>query len=277
MRTHYLPRKYLSRFSIDSVSDIVWQYDRKERTFKDLPVSAVGVIKDWFTPETERQLSSVEGAVITAMDKLADSHEGLDEQEREAICRYIAAMIQRVPSGRKMALEIAPTAYNSITKDPQWLSEMKAKALGSDQVLAQFELDGTRERLMNDTSKLIHDFPKFQAVLNDMRWTVLLAEGNQRFITSDAPVFWDREAGIGRPDADLTIPLSSKAVLYLRREHLGQTIDFKKADGRVPIQLNRRAVYYSKRFTFSSRNDKWVKKVTEHRIEPAMRLAVWLN
>ena len=76
MRTHYLPRKYLSRFSIDSASDIVWQYDRKERTFKDLPVSAVGVIKDWFTLETERQLSSVEGAVITAMDKLADSHEG---------------------------------------------------------------------------------------------------------------------------------------------------------------------------------------------------------
>ena len=277
MRTHYLPKKYLSRFSVDPSSDIVWQYDRKERTFKDLTVSAVGVIQNWFTPETEKQLSSIEGDVIKAMNKLADSHEQLGEDEENAVCVYIATMMQRGLSSRTSAVASATEEYRRLRRDPEFQVRLVQAGWDPEEVFELFDQDGTRERLIADTSKLVFKLPKVQDVFLRMRWTVFWADGDRHFITSDAPVFYDKAAGLIKLPSDLTFPISSKAVLYLRWENLrdsAQAIDFKQVDDRIQDQLNRRAVYYSTRFTFSSRNDPWVEKLSDNKRQiPVMRLA----
>ena len=274
MRTHYIPQKYLSRFSADPTFPVVWQYDRKEGTFKKLPISAVGVFTDWFSPQTESQLSATEGAAIGPMDKLTGSQGQLDEDERKAVCAYIASMVQRVPPGRKLASELMDKEYEAFKNNPEALYQQTGVSVElAEEHFAQFEVDGTREKIINEDGRLILDLPKVEAALYGMQWMVFLAKRGQHFITSDAPVYWDKTTGIGKTGADLTIPMSSKTVLHLCYGRLNQAIEFRDAGDKVRRQLNRRAVYYSERFIFSSKDDDWVKAVATRKIKPANRLA----
>ena len=105
---------------------MVWQYDRREHTFKCLPIPVVGAINDWFDPETERQLASIEGAVMTAMDKLVDNHEQLDGHEREVICAYIATMMQRGLSSRAYSEAVAIDNYKGLKESPEFIGKVLA-------------------------------------------------------------------------------------------------------------------------------------------------------
>ena len=215
MRTHYIPQKYLSRFSADPASPVVWQYDLKEETFKRLPVRAVGVFTDWFSPQTESQLSAIEGAAIRPMDKLADFHSQLDENERKAVCEYIASMVQRVPLGRKLALELMDKEYENLKTEPEAVYKHAGVPVEfAKKHFDEFERDGTREKLITEAGRLVLELPKVKATLYGMQWTVIQAQRGQHFLTSDAPVYWDKATGIGKADADLTIIRLTTLVCY---------------------------------------------------------------
>ena len=274
MRTHYIPQKYLSRFAVKPESRAVCQYDRQLGTFKTLTVKAIGVFTDWFSPLTEDQLSKIEGAALTPMDKLADCRQQLDEAERKAVCAYIASMVQRVPPGRDSALSIMEVTYERFKNNPELVhEELGVPTSVVESYFARFELDGTRERIIEEDAKLILDLPQFENALEAMEWTILLATGGRRFITSDAPVYWDKSTGVGKSGAELTFPISTKAVLYLCKGESNCKIEYTHASERVHTELNRRAVHNSKRFIFSSTNDKWVKLLAQRRTEPNLRLA----
>ena len=275
MRTHYIPQKYLSRFSIEGKSNIVWQYDCQVDTSMTLTVKAVGVFTDWFSPLTETQQSEIEDAALEPMDKLAYLQQDLNEAERKAVCSYIASMIQRIPPGRELALSIMEENYERLKNNPELLYEEIGVPISLAEIFfAQSELDGTRARIIEEDAKLILDLPIFESTLDKMQWKVLLAKGSQRFITSDAPVYWDKASGLGKSGAELTFPISSNAVLYLCNVSSSRNVEFIQCSDRVHTQLNRRAVYYFKRFIFSSTDGNWVKALAHRRIEPAKRLAV---
>ena len=274
MRNHYMPQKYLSRFSVGPKSGLVWQYDLQLDTFQKLAPKSIGVFTDWFSQLTEIEQAAIESAAIEPMDKLADFHQQLNEDERKMVCAYIASMIQRIPPGRESALTIIDKSYENLMNNPELVyEETGVQTDVVEMAFAQFELDGTRERIIKEDSKLILDLPQFEDALNKMQWTVLLAEGTHHFITSDAPVYWDKPRGIGQSGAELTFPISSKAVLYLCNRPSNRNIKFTQASDKVHTQLNRRAVYYSARFIFSSKDDKWVKELAHHRIKPPGQLA----
>ena len=274
MRTHYLPQKYLSRFSIQPDAPIVCQYDRHTNRFKTLTVKAVGVFTDWFSELTENQLSKIEGAALDPMENLVDLHQQLTDDERKAVIKYIASMIQRIPAGREKALLLLNESYEFLKNNPEFVQqETGIPPSVSASHLARYEVDGTREQMIEVDSKLILELPQVEDALENMQWRVLLAKNGQCFLTSDAPVYWDQAAGIGKAGADLTFPLSNKAVLYFSNERSSSEIEFTEVSERIHTQLNRRAVYNSKRFVFSPTDGRWVKLMAQQRTRPIPRLS----
>ena len=274
MRTHYLPQKYLSRFAIQPEPPVVCQYDCRSDKFQSLTVKAVGVLTNWYSPLTEDKLSQIEGAAMLPMDKLAESQQQLDDNESKAVIKYIASMIQRVPLGRATALTFMTENYDHLRNNPELVhQELGIPVSVSESYFARFEVDGTREKMIEEDSKMILDLPQVEDILEKMQWRVLLTKSGQLFVTSDAPVYWDKATGIGRTGADLTFPISSKAVLYLSNESSNRDIEYNEVSERVQTQLNRRAVYNSHRFVFSRTSEKWVKYLAQRRIRPIGRLA----
>ena len=142
-------------------------------------------------------------------------------------------------------------------------------------------------------------FGNIYRIYQHMKWTVHLAAGQEKFITTDCPVTWifhdgsSGHASLSRRDIEVRFPLSNRAMLALTHdkafmdklekssERESQRILSRLPEVRleqmsdVTVEnVNRTNAYHATRWAFSVSEQSWVSAVMA---QPSKRIRTWLK
>jgi hypothetical protein len=193
-------------------------------------------------------------------------------------------MMMRVPDRRQRAHALIPKVLvesservrerlianaRQTNTDPELLSRRLAE---SDQIVARLAADPPPEVI----AQIRAPWPteNMCRAIYDMTWRVLTADGPSFFVTTDNPVFFFREYGIGTPDSELTVPLSTNCVLHGCHELDRRGVTFLQATEQFVREVNRRMVSAATRLVFYHENARWLESMAR-KDEPRLTRVVW--
>ena len=113
MGYHYIPRHYLRGFFAPG-SELVWVYQKgKPRPFQTGLVNVAQEI-GYYSAEIEQYLANeIEGPAQSVIDKIRQ-RQLPDRNERIALVRYMAAMLNRVPESKERLQSYAPQVASDV-------------------------------------------------------------------------------------------------------------------------------------------------------------------
>ena len=234
---HVLPRLFLKGFSAEGLW--IWRFDRFSQIYapgknegKHNPVKmslrSAGMIRDFYA--YERRDGTVEfeefEKELEKMEKKADAIwpllcNGLvpSGENKIAFAEYIAHMLRRVPAH----FEAVQAIWEQ--KRPEYLSKNNiarlvagARAMGNvepnleqqvEDILAKWGSTIPRKAQLGTMGI----GPLVPRALSLMGWRLLEAPIGCHFVTSDAPVFFDKARGLKFPAGELLFPISSRFAL----------------------------------------------------------------
>lgn len=264
MGDHYVPRFYLKGFAS---GDSLWVYDSLlGQSFKSTPKSVANE-NEMYGDELERSLANhVEAPAIPAIEKIRRG-DGLSVRDREALSRYIINLWKRVPKGRDRVAARIPEVAESVRKDlhdvierislsePEGLLKGEARKARVDSVIDSCIDAPSPDIWRSVLAKPGSGLP--ESALLDMNWNFLQAKGKDFFLTCDNPVFFFESEGVGSPQSEVTLPLSSSVCLWAHR-HSPRLPQFYEARRVVVKAINRRIAFNASRFVFSERREAWI-------------------
>ena len=113
--------------------------------------------------------------------------------------------------------------------------------------------------------------PRAVEFLSHMTWRFLIAENGQYFITSDNPLFFFQDMGIGKKLSEVSIPIAKNLALWTTwRNDLVE--GYFPARTRVVKEINRRIASISKQFIFSSFSERWIRTLADKTIYKLNRI-----
>ncbi|GAA4868999.1 hypothetical protein GCM10023332_21950 [Luteimonas vadosa] len=218
-----------------------------------------------YTVDLEAYLANeVESPAQPAIEKLRELTV-LSGGEREALARYVIAMWKRVPSGRMRVAATIPEVADSVnaeiqrgledaaTEDPSLSDIAESRRREVNALIAKYKQDppdhfwhytvGTQA-----TPRMVHG-------LLEMQWAILVSE-REHFITSDNPVFFFAAEGIGSPQSELSVPLSSRVALWAARSRAPKPY-FLPVERSVVLEINRRTARNTNRFLYTKQESPW--------------------
>ncbi len=263
MGHHYLPQFYLRGFADGNT---VWVHDRLERrSFPSQPKSIANENK-LYSDEIEQHLANdVEDPAKPAIEALRNS-QALDSNQRSALAHYVVALWKRVPEGRNRVYAGVPGVAESLRQEihaelddaattaPELASLAEYRKAQVSEIIEKFKKKPPPEIWHQNLSR--DSSPNAVAALLSMNWCVLLST-QAEFLTSDNPVFFFQHEGIGRPTSELTVPLSSSALLWAHRLPTQGPL-YLKARREAIRALNRRVVSRATRYVYSQRSETWM-------------------
>jgi hypothetical protein len=104
---------------------------------------------------------------------------------------------------------------------------------------------------------LLHQSPRMVEAVAKMSWKFAISDDRQ-FLTCDNPVFFYEHEGIGRPQSELSFPISSS--LALVASNRGPHLDghFFRVAAHVVRQVNERTAHNTQRFAYAKKDEPWV-------------------
>ena len=269
MPPHILPQHYLQQFASPSNSKDVWRYDIHSREFKLLPIKNVAMSNDFYSAEDERWLSEeIEGPAQYGLQRLRD-RQPLDFESRCKIAAYLDSMIKRVPRTRRKLLgtdpRLKPRALEMIRTELEgWASscDMTPEELSLHLDDWESGKGDTPLTLKNDivrhqwaSSRIIH------AVFL-MAWTMIASHGPDRFVTGDNAVFIHDGYGLGNPESEFSVPLSTDVALHGSWPHSNRSnLTYVTASPALVKEINRRTVFLAERFVYCHREEPWIPRL----------------
>ena len=99
--------------------------------------------------------------------------------------------------------------------------------------------------------------PNVISVLQKMTWHFLTWDEHPAFLTCDNPVFYFPWMGIGKPESEVTFPISSNIVLWAtwRKDVVENYSEIKK---QAIKEINRRTALNATRFVYHARDEDWI-------------------
>jgi len=99
--------------------------------------------------------------------------------------------------------------------------------------------------------------PRVLAALSSMTWRFLTFDEYPAFLSSDNPLFFFTSIGIGKPESEVTFPISSYIALWATWR-----LDLKEGyfptNSQVVKELNRRTCSIATRYAFHLKGEDWV-------------------
>jgi hypothetical protein len=262
MGHHYVPQYYLRGFTQD---DRLWVYDKTASTpFRSTPKSVANENK-LHSDEVEAFLASqIEDPTKAAISKIR-AKEPISQQERHTLARYILILWKRNPQRRQHSLQRVPElAEETRGRIMKQLDDFEAANPAEAQKVSDLRkrVDAYIQKQKDSPSpdiwseSLAHDSGPSAAVtaLLSMKWVFLYSD-KQQFITGDNPVFLLN--GIAKPDAELSIPISSTVTLWASRTDFIDGAFYTTTPAFVR-EINRRTAFNATRFVYSAKNEAWI-------------------
>ncbi len=266
MGHHYVPRHYLRGFAPD-LGHHLWAYDRAEKRKFQTQVKNLAQETKFYSEELETQLANeVEGPANAVIDKIRAKAK-IDANEKRNLAKYLVAQWRRVPKGfqrfkrnlPKISDEVGRSVLNRI--DELIKSEPDFKEIGEKRkadvikILLGYENNPPVEIWHRAISQDM--YVESIGKMAQMTWTFISCTGKDFFLTSDNPVFFFSNEGIGNKTSELSFPISSDIALWAtHRADLSE--GFVSASPDAIREINRRTVSNSTRFVFSGRDEGWI-------------------
>ena len=280
MGYHYVPQKYLRRFSYTGSGTQVWMYDKQAKVVRLVGIARVAQSRQFYTPEEEEKLASVvEGPADPVIEKLID-RQRLTDKERLQLAFYIAVMIRRVPYRRKKIYEtiVPPTLRETFDSVRRELVTAAERAHIDPLVVSAHlaELSVSEESYLQDPPTRIHravrqPWPtaKIVIAIYDMAWRIVEAPRQSAFIACDNPAFYFEGYGLGKPESELTFPLSSTHCLHGSWQGPKGGLAFLTTNETFVREFNRRLASTTDRFAFYHEEAEWILRLLR---KPKIRL-----
>lgn len=252
-RHHFVPAFALAQFARPPGTRDGWLHQldvRSGRPQRTRPDDAA-FVRDLYTYEdrngelsksVEAFFSIVESHAAVALDRLRVDPDALSAQDRETIAFFLALQESRTPEGLMRVEQMRQVAFE--VKASMDLSNVESfrKAFASEHVnaLSLAEAEELRLRLQKQLldGRVSYEAPRTGAMrqivsastelaasIYSLDWTVLVADGDAEFITSDRPISmvdltpeypWSGNAWNSSPGAISFYPLSPGMGLFIK-------------------------------------------------------------
>ncbi|MGA3209549.1 MAG: DUF4238 domain-containing protein [Syntrophales bacterium] len=222
MGDHYVPKYYLRGFT-SKIDGMIWTYEKGGTNKFQSDVKNTGHETNYYSPEVERYLANkIEDPANKVIEKIRGKRE-VTEQDKEILATYMVVMLKRVPRSRIMMKEMAPRVAQQQREEwDQIISDSIDKHPDKTDLLKKrrAEIRNNLEKYSKNPPK---DFwlslippersPNVINALYQMTWHFLMCD-DPVFLTCDNPVYYFPWMGIGRPESEVTFPISSHIVLW---------------------------------------------------------------
>jgi hypothetical protein len=269
MGDHYVPQAYLRGFTEPQSVEMIWVYDKVQKTFFRTNVKNVAQEKNFYGPEIELALNSdIENPANPVLEKLR-RREAINDNERYSLSAYIAVMLSRVPRRRAKIKEKLPAEMESIIQRyTETINHIAATSHIQPEIVQQRlqELEELRDKYRADPPEPVikainipRPNEKIVQLIYSMVWRFLIADrGPTRFLVTDNPAFFFESYGFSREESELSFPISSQMCL------LGNWQAGKGAEGLLGTpeiyvkEMNRRNASAATRFIFYYKRADWL-------------------
>lgn len=262
MGHHYTPQYYLKGF-VDSEGHI-WVYEKGSGTPFRTGLKNVGHETGFYSAAMEQYLANqIEGPANRVIEKIR-ARDQISASEKITLVRYMVALMKRVPKSKERIKGLAPQAA------PKTLKEFEAEVDGillPDKTKTDF-MQKARvifEKFAKNPPKEIwlemippHTSPMVVEVISTMTWIFLTNDSGPVFLTNDNPVFFFESLGIGKPDSEITFPISNDISLWATWRKNIQDCIYSAIRPHGIREINRRTASNATRYVFHSTNEKWI-------------------
>ena len=224
MGQHYIPKYYLNGFSDPFKPASIWVYERgSRRVFCTATENVANENRRW--PESVEQYlaNRIEEPAKPVLDKMRN-HQLITVNDKQTFSDYMVIMLKRVPKDLERIKAELPAVrekiFAKLNKEILRAAEEHPSKKNVAQELLK-ELPRLRAKYENEfPMELWYDtlsldsLPRVRAILPAMTWVFLISEKKQPFLASDNPLFFFEGLGIGRPESEITFPISSRVALW---------------------------------------------------------------
>jgi len=266
MGHHYLPQYYLKGFT-ETADNMLWAYEKGTGKKFKTQIKSLANITDFYSEETEQYLANdIEGPANAVLDKIRGQHL-INDDDKNIFAEYMAVIWKRVPRAKEDLKKMAPRLADGIAKklsgdldhiigkNPQKAELMEKRRREIDDILSIYAVDPPREIWLENIPP--ERTPRIVGAIKAMNWSFW--EFNERpvFLTCDNPLFYFRGMGVGKPDSEISFPISNHIVLWATwRADLPRK--FIKASTQIVKEFNRRTIDNADRYIFHSRDEDWI-------------------
>lgn len=287
MGYHYIPKYYLSGFSTSSSSGpIIWVYEKNSASIFSTSINNVAKITRFYSDDIEKYLANqVEGPANSVITKIRD-RQPISDEDKTILAQYMVTMWKRVPKGKERLEKKSSEIFSSVLdRNQNELNDLLIRNpnnKGLRRALEELKWirwklesdDEYRADVINDTwLKILYSemTPKSMATLSHMTWQILTYDKELAFLTSDNPLFFFSDIGIGNERSEVTFPLSSNMALWgTWREDIEE--GYFPAKVKTVHQINRRTVSASTRYVFHASEADWVRRLVHRNRHNLRRL-----
>ncbi len=275
MGDHYIPQYYLKGFSNNPASDGVWVYEKGITRVFTSGIKNVANENHRWPDKTETYLANqIESPANAVLDKIR-ARQPMTPQDKDILSAYMVVMWKRVDEGLNRQKTLAPKVIEETfgRLHDQILELMKEHPSKASL------LENRLQELASLKTKYESEFPielwydsitpdtplQIRALFSAMTWVFLTSgKAQQPFLTSDNPVFFFRDIGIGKSESEITFPVSSTTTLWATwRADLHE--GYLSAQEGAIREINRRTAGNATRYVYYSQNASWVVTLVNRR------------
>lgn len=261
MGQHYIPQYYLNGFT--DLSSKIFQYEKGTSTILPTSTKSVANENHRWSEETESYLANqIEAPANQVIDKIRN-HAHITQSEKEILSAYMVVLWRRVPRGLSRTKSYVPKFFDDLNNHIQKLMEANPSKIDVFQNRQQ-EIKSLRLKFENEFPRELWSeylkpdvTPQTLATIPKMTWTFLTSQSTQPFLTSDNPVFFFENLGIGRSESEISFPISNTITLWATwRKDVKE--NFIRANESAIKEINRRTASNMTKYVFYSLSASWV-------------------
>lgn len=275
MGKHYVPQYYLEGFTLPG-SNSLWAYEKRTGQKFYTQIKNIANITKFYPSEVEQYLANrIEGPANKIIDKIRSRHQ-INEDDKKILAKYMVVMWKRVPRGIERMKEMTPEIAQEISeeynrelniiasKNPEKIELIERRKEEIQAILDRYTEDPPKEIWLDTIPP--ERTPRIVAATRAMTWTFLTFDEGVAFLTCDNPLFFFTGIGVGKPESEITFPISSNIALWATwRKDLPQ--DYIETNSQAVKEINRRTVANASKYVFSGCDEHW--------IEPFIKKGRW--
>lgn len=266
MGHHYIPQYYLKGFASPS-DDMIWVYEKGGSLKFPANIKKIAQKTNYYSTEVERYLTKeIENPANSVIKKIRDRKQ-LTQSEKVKLAIYMVVMLKRVPQSKIRMKKMAPAVAQSLQQ--KWDKKISKSILENPSQTDLFEkgraeIKAYLEKYLKNIPKDIwlelitpEKTPNIVKVIPQMTWLFLTCEKFPAFLTCDNPVFYFQSIGIGKPESEITFPISSNIVLWATwRSDIQE--GYSPIKNQAIKEINRRTATNATRFIYHARDEDWI-------------------
>jgi len=264
---HYIPQYYLQGFTESTDSSNIWVYEKgSTRKFSTSIKSIANENNRWPKSVEEYLADQIETPANLVLDRIRN-RQPISQSDMDTLAAYMVIMLQRVPKGLERTKAKAPEVLDKVFNDvkaeiTRLISEHPSKEAILQKRLQ--ELPSLKLKYENDFpievwyQNLKPDaLPQIRTILPTMTWVFFTSDKKQPFLTNDNPLFFFEGLGIGRPESEITFPISSTITLWATW-HKNVREGYISAKDHIIREFNRRTTSAATKYVYYSEEAQWV-------------------